>query len=446
VGSSAIVESFSYDAVGNRTSMSDSSGGTTYLYNQLSQLTSETRTFAGLAGTYTLSYDYHVGGQLKSITDHTNQRINYTYDNAGRLNALTGTNYTYGQFINSIAYRASGQPRQTTYGNGRVESVTYNARLSASHYEVPAGGGFGAAIAIDYQYYDDGRLKYSHDLLDNRFDRSYEYDHLGRLTKALTGTEARGESATTDRPYNETATYDAFNHLNVRSSKHWSRALGFGSSDSYANNRRVGWTYDSEGEWLSGGGRQHTYDAAGRTSTTTWTGGYFNEFSDGDGWRVKTIEPNLVTYFLRSTVLGGEVVEELSSSGAKQKSFIYYGHKVIGYDWANGNVSMVHEDPSGVTIRSSIPQSAVVTYFSELDPWKAEVFAWDPYLEDPGFSGGRGESGPIYPAFGDISMPSTGCTIDGSYMPCDMANRALESDSAVVGPENTTRYWGEPLC
>src|SRR5262249_542927 len=82
-GSSTIVESFSYDASGNRSSMSDGSGGTSYQYNQLSQLIAETRTFTGLAGSYTLSYDYHVGGQLKSVTDHTNQRINYTYDNAG---------------------------------------------------------------------------------------------------------------------------------------------------------------------------------------------------------------------------------------------------------------------------------------------------------------------------------------------------------------------------
>ncbi|HKH21928.1 MAG TPA: hypothetical protein VKB53_13860, partial [Gammaproteobacteria bacterium] len=79
-GSSTIVESFAYDAAGNRTSMSDSSGGTTYQYNQLSQLTSETRTFTGLSGSYTLAYDYNYAGQLKTLTDHTQQRVNYTYD------------------------------------------------------------------------------------------------------------------------------------------------------------------------------------------------------------------------------------------------------------------------------------------------------------------------------------------------------------------------------
>jgi YD repeat-containing protein len=418
-GASTIVESFSYDAAANRISMSDSSGSTTYQYDQLSHLTSETRTFSGLGGSYTLGYDYHKGGQLKSITDHTNQRINYAYDNAGRLNSFTGTNYTYGQFINNISYRAWGGPKQISYGNGRTESVTYNSRLRASHYEIPAGGGFSTAASIDYQYYNDGRLKYSHDSIDSRFDRSYEYDHAARLTKALSGAEARGEPATTDRPYKETATYDAFNHLNTRSSKHWSRLLAFTSSDTYANNRRVGWTYDAEGNLLSGAGRQYTYDAAGRTTSTSWTGGYFNEFHDGDGRRVKAAQPNLATYYLRSTVLGGQVIEELNNTGAKQQSFIYIGQKIVGHDWANGNVLLLHEDPSGTTVHSSLPDSAFVWDFTDLDPWGAEIFSSDPYLEDPEFSGGRGESGPTYSGYGDISMPSNGCMLDGGYTLCE---------------------------
>ena len=235
----------------------------------------------------------------------------------------------------------------------------------------------------------------------------------------MSGAEARGEPATTDRPYRETARYDAFNHLNVRSSQHWSRSPEFSSTDTYSDNRRVGWTYDADGNWLSGAGRQHAYDAAGRSTSTTWTSGYFNEFYDGDGQRVKATGANVVTYYLRSSVLGGQVVEELNGSGGKQQAFIYIGQKVIGHDWANGNVSLLHEDPSGVMVRSSLPQSAFVTYFAELDPWGAEVFSDNPYVEDPGFTGGRGESAPTYSGYGDISLPSTGCMLDGDYTLCE---------------------------
>jgi hypothetical protein len=60
-----------------------------------------------------------------------------------------------------------------------------------------------------------------------------------------------------------------------------------------------------------------------------------------------------------------------------------------------------------------------VSDFTDLDPWGAEVFSSDPYLNDPQFSGGRGESGPTYSGYGDISKPSNGCMLDGGYTLCD---------------------------
>ena len=433
-GSSTIVESFTYDAAGNRTSMNDSSGGTTYVYNQLSQLTSETRTFIGLAGSYALTYEYNLAGQLKSVADHTQQRVNYGYDAAARIDSVSGTNYANGQFINSLAYRAWDAPRQISYGNGPVESLTYTPRLTVNHYQISVNGS-GTVRSIDYQYYDDGRLKFSHDAQDNRLDRSYEYNHAARLSKAQSGAEARGEPATTNRPYKETATYDAFGHLNTRSSLHWSKTLGFGSSDTYTNNRRVGWTYNDEGQWTDGAGRQHTYDAAGRNAATSWTsGGYFNQFFDGDGQSVKVTEPNLATYYLRSSVLGGQIIEELNSSGAKQTGFVYVANKLIGRQNGTGDVLMLHGEPSGVSVRASSSLSSFVVEWFEMDPWGAEVYSSDPYLVDPAFSGGRGEGGPDLPGAGDISMPSTGCTrmLDGVLTLCDFIDRNVMSGGIEV--------------
>src|SRR5207237_3424775 len=67
VASTATIQ-FGYDAAGNRTSMSDGLGSTSYNYNQLSQMTSESRTFTNV-GTFPLSYDYNYAGELKKITD-----------------------------------------------------------------------------------------------------------------------------------------------------------------------------------------------------------------------------------------------------------------------------------------------------------------------------------------------------------------------------------------
>ena len=382
-----------------------------------------------------MSYDYNLAGQLKSLADHTSQKVNYGYDNAGRLNSLIGANYSANQFINSHSYRAWNAPKQVAYGNGRTATINYNSRLRPTHFEIPASAPFNTAMSFDYQYYDDGRLKFSKNVLDNRFDRSYEYDHAVRLRKALSGAEARGEPATTNRPYKETATYDEFGHLKTRSSLHWSRTLGFGSSDTYSNNRRVGWSYDADGNWISGAGRQHTYDAAGRNSATSWSsGGSFSQLYDGDAQRVKATEFGGGTYYLRSTILDGQVIEELDSSGAKQVGFVYAGGKLIGHQTGTGNVSLIHEEPSGVSLRASSASSSFVTNWAELDPWGAEVYSSDPYLADPTFSGGRGEGGPVFPGFGDISMPSTGCTrlLDGVLTLCDFVHRNLNGGGIQV--------------
>jgi hypothetical protein len=431
--------SFDYDAAGNRTSMADGSGNCAYGFDQLSRMNSETHNFGnlGLTGNYTLGYDYTLGGALKSVTDHTNQTIDYGYDDAGRLNTITGTNYSITQFVDSVSYRAWGGAKQVSYGNGRNASMGYNSRLMVSHFEIPTAGGLPSLMSIDYQHYNDGRLKYSHDLRDDRFDRAYNYDHRSLMKEALSGAEARGEPATTDRPYKQTISYDAFDHITLRSSKHWSRTLPYVSSDSYVNNRRNGWSYDADGNLTNNGSRQYTYDAAGRMIAVS--GGNLGQYFDGDGQRVKTTEPNIVTYYVRSTVLGGSVIAELDGSGNKQRGFVYANGKVLAEQFQNGSLAFVHEDPSGISVRRTHAPSGSPIDFIELDPFGAEAYLDDPYIEDPDFDG-RGEGGPVYPGYGNLSYPSDGCTLDGVYVPCEMASRAEGMGAAVIGPDSPTRY------
>ncbi|PYS21235.1 MAG: hypothetical protein DMF72_18040 [Acidobacteria bacterium] len=102
--------SFTYDAAGNRTSMTDGLGSTSYNYDSLSRMTSETRVFSGV-GSYTLSYGYNYAGELTRVTDPTNTTINYSFDNVGRLNNVYGSDNLYGgvsSYASGFAYRATG--------------------------------------------------------------------------------------------------------------------------------------------------------------------------------------------------------------------------------------------------------------------------------------------------------------------------------------------------
>jgi len=51
-----------------------------------------------------------------------------------------------------------------------------------------------------YQYHADGRVSFVHNLDNPSFDRKYGYDHVGRLSEGLSGTDARGETYSQDNP------------------------------------------------------------------------------------------------------------------------------------------------------------------------------------------------------------------------------------------------------
>jgi YD repeat-containing protein len=184
--------SFSYDAMGNRTSMTDALGSKAYSYDQLSRLMSETRTFSGIA-TFTLVYDYNLAGELKKITDSTNMTINYHYDAAGKLsddvanglNAVTGSGNLYAgvsNYASNIKYRAWGGLKAMTDGKGYVSTLGYNGKLQPSSFQIS-----GNLVSQTYDYYDDGRISFVHNTSDANFDRAYAFDHLGRFTSATSG-------------------------------------------------------------------------------------------------------------------------------------------------------------------------------------------------------------------------------------------------------------------
>jgi YD repeat-containing protein len=365
-GQPNVTASFAYDAAGNRTSMTDSLGATSYSYDQLSRLTSEIRGFTGV-GNYPISYVYNLANDLNSLTAPSNTTINYTRDMSGRLTSITRPGQT---LASAISYRASGAMKHMLYGDNSTMDVTFNPRLQPATFTIPG------KISKTYAYHADGALRFSSDALDHRFDRSYGYDQAGRMTNALSGAEARGEGTTTNRPYNQSYGFDAFGHMSQRTQKTWWTADAT-FSQSFVNNRRVGWTHDANGRVVDAGD-VYAYDAAGRinfletSSLTTATMSY-----DANGQQVKTIETwvdeNLETqsetkYYVRSTLLGGQVVNEIDEYGALWRTFVYAGPAVFGWLWHTYSGAMMtweQRDPSGATVRGIGEQ--------ELDPLGADA-------------------------------------------------------------------------
>jgi YD repeat-containing protein len=445
--------------------MTDPQGSTSYGYNQLSRMTSETRTIAGL-GNYTIGYDYNLAGELKSITDPAGATINYGFDGTGRLNAVTGS--TFGgvtTYASGLQYRAWGGLKHLAYGNSRTMDTAYNSRLQASSFTIPG------VMSKTYDYSADGSLHFSSESLNHHYDRAYSYDHAGRLTQALSGAEARGEPATNDRPYNETFSYDGFSHLSSRHSNIWSWVSPYSIPDSYLNNRSSNSDYDADGRMLGSIDATYSYDAAGDISTvgTDDPQSTTARALDGDGQQVKTIESTYnensqswtttTTYYVRSTVLGGQVLTELNESGAKHRTFVYVGSQVLATQeifsyYGTQGVTWEHRDPSNATFRTTMTTGDISEY-TELDPTGADA------TSDPNpILGGPNEEGTgsllPYPSFSTPTRPSLTYRVDGLPVSVDYFMMVLDNNfhgsfsggslrSSIVGFQDSGSRFGIPF-
>ena len=364
---------FVYDAAGNRTSMADGRGASTYRYDALSRVEEETRDFAGPGGDYTLKYAYNLGSALTRVDYPGGAYITYQYDSANSLTAVTGAGSSFGQgtqLAYGMKHRAWGGLKEANYADGARVVMSYDARLRPARRDVtgvtysgmhPGSGPSGAV----YSYYDDGRLRYAQDIQDGKFDRAYAYDHAGRLKEAYTGQEARGGAQTYDRPYRQSYGYDAWDNLNSRGGYHWTNPQS--DTAQYSYNRRQGWTYDAAGR-VTADTWEHTYDAAGqktksrkqslRSAPSRGPDAFDTEDVkieqeyDGEGaavGRVVTTQHGDETgedpaeveteRALRSTVLGGAAVYELNDTGSVVK--VYAGGAELARLMQQGTLAVV---------------------------------------------------------------------------------------------------------
>lgn len=363
---------FTYDAVGNRTEMVDGTGTTDYEYDELSRLTKETKSFTSLTGeSFPISYTYHIGGALKSITDSFNSTVNYTNDKTSRVTAVAGNTTT--SYADNIKYRAFGGIKQMDYtllDDTPQIKLGYDNRLRVNHSELTTENNqSGYLMKADFSYFADSRVQAKDDLLDNKWDRTMKYDFAGRLTFNQFGMGV-GSNNQQKRVYEQTIQYDAFSQMTSRIGVHWDNGITFG--ESYVNGRiqNFSGTYDAAGNIVyavteTNSFQQTTFDAAGRRTVffdkiQGRLGGILNMiqerkdeyFFDGDGRPVidergvrsyhftntnpAAMESSIYSYQVWSTVLGSSLTE-ITSSGDKLATKVFAGGAVIATEAGGAN-------------------------------------------------------------------------------------------------------------
>ena len=392
--------SIAYDAGGNRTSLTDGTGIRTYQYNQLSQLTSEIRQFAGLAGNFTLSYEYNLAGALKAFTDHAGSRVNYAFNNAGMLTAVTGSGaHSIPTYMSNIAYRAWGGIKDLDFGNGAHQHLNFNSRLQNSSMSLSNGT---VNANWTFNYHADGKIQKVTDSQNPIFDRAFDYDHIGRLQEVRTGSEARGGS-TPDGPFKQTYTYDVWENTTARGYRIWSGSMQ-SESTTFTNNKRQYWLYDAEGNVNTDSDANYGYDAAGRQN-------HFNSHATVGGWPtqhpqqsameilqtfdgnstpvkkttitrseynvgedIEILEDTTHVYYLHSSVLG-KVIAELDQTGYKCLGYVFAGGMQIAtqYVWNPGNGYDVSVTTTSPATGSEYMVGGPDLIRKELDPFGTDV-------------------------------------------------------------------------
>ncbi|MGH9949001.1 MAG: hypothetical protein ACRD6X_17660, partial [Pyrinomonadaceae bacterium] len=468
---------FSYDNAGNRLTMEDAQGTTNYVYNSLSQMTSENREIEDLEDTFTLSYGYALSGQLKKITDPDGVAIDYTFDKVGRLNTVAGSgNYYSGvsSYASGFAYRAWGGVKEYDYANSTGVAVEYNSKLLPSSFEISGIKANANASPHteggDYTYYNDGKLKYATDIRTNGIhDRAFAYDHQGRMAKAYAGTQAlvlAGLSTSTvhDGAFLHTFGYNAFGNRNETTSIYWNEAP-LTVTQSVGNNLVGGFSYDADGRLLATNEEapneltyeplEISYDAAGQNigSTQTYSFEVLNytltniieksQAYDGNGRGIKTVDSTTVNtatpvvetkYLLRSS-LTGNTIAEYNAEGTKTRAYIYAGSQIIAQ--FTGGVAWQYNNPV-IGDAVSVGSNSVAFERVTIDPTGVNTGDSNPF---PDAEPGDPATIPGFLAHGMIAafFPGAGgatCSVDDILVSCGIVDTLLGLDAAEQCPNN----------
>jgi RHS repeat-associated protein len=316
---------YSYDALDNRTVMTDATGVTTYTYDVLNRMTQVS------APTGTLQYDYDLNGNRTHLTYPDGEVVTYTYDLADRLLSVTD----HAARTTQYAYDAGDRQTVITYPNGVQAAYTYDDadRLLNIVHDSPVSGTIAA-------------FTYTVDAVGNRLAMTdtngvttYTYDSLYRLTEVA---YPDGEQVTYiyDPMGNRTAmtstvsgvvtyTYDAADRLLTAGSD----IFGWD-----ANGRMITRTYGANSATYAYDSLDRLSQVVSGTATAAFT-------YNGDGVRVGKSVNGLSTDYVQDTSQELPVVVAETTGG--QTSLYVYGNDLTTRIDSAGNPSFYHYDALG---------------------------------------------------------------------------------------------------
>lgn len=325
---------FVYDALGNRTQMTDSSGTTNYECNPFGELTTETKD--DILKSYT--YDSLGRRTAFSVTNGANNVISntYGYDSVGRLTSVVNgqdyVEYTYDGNSNLLTSSVNGVLKSSNAYNSGNLPITVSQYVSGelsdtTTYEYTTDGllkkSNKAAVTGNnqvsrYRYDSAGRMEYEETTVIDSATDDYIYDCGRRIVYDAYGNPEK-EVFTDDLEemlYQTVSTFDADNKIKTKQVKQistdYSNPIGVITTDTtYTYNTSGAITAITENGEIK---KSFEYDGFGRLSRALVDGTESEYTYNGDNLRqTKSVDGALTTHILD----GANVVADISDSGTK---------------------------------------------------------------------------------------------------------------------------------
>jgi RHS repeat-associated protein len=355
--------SYTWDAAGRRTSMTDGRGVTRFGYDAFDELTSST----GPAGA--VSYRWDANGNLtgRTAADHTEA---YTWDAVGRLASAVAD----GKPLASYGYDLAHGTITTTQPGGLVKTERVDVRGRTTSLSVARSGHALRTITSAYDSADN--VIRSDDSVAGK--ASYNYDPLNRLTAVCYGVDqcaddasdyirynydANGNRIWQQRPTGSTwSLYGSGNELQASITSPPAYPLDVPSARVY--------TYDADGNLTSDGTTTYTWSAAGKPITSTTAGATTTYTHSGDGRRTSATTGRSTTRYLWDP-LSPQILNTTKDS--KPTRYLY------------GASLLAQQTPSALTPLTTSPNGSILTTSTA----KPTQHAYEPY--------GQTRAGPAVP-------------------------------------------------
>jgi RHS repeat-associated protein len=326
--------SYTYTATGQRQTMTDATGVTTYAYDELDRLLSA----ATPRGTLTYSYDKL--GNLKTLrsSNANGVSVDYDYDALSRVSSVVDNRLPQGANSTTYTYDNVGNLQSYTYPNAVQTTHTFNSlnRLT----EVTSALSSTMLARYTYELAPAGNRLSVTELSGRKVD--YGYDATYKLTsETITGSLNPAQNGQISY------TYDAVGNRLTRSSL---LAVVPNQTLTYdANDRLTSDTYDDNGNTVTANGKTYSFDWENHLESIN--NGAVTYLYDGDGNRVgKTVGASVTKYLVDTNNLTGyaQVADEVIN-GAVVRTYTY-GHDLISQNQligGNWQVSFYGKDGHG---------------------------------------------------------------------------------------------------